>query len=395
MSIGVGGNYILRMKFGSSDVPLSPTAFKDFSIIQDYNRLLPYFQLQVADPSGTFTHVLPVDKEMTRVSVEIGTIGATTVVNNFSFVVYRRFPEMVNMAATNYEVQGLLNVPNLFYPTWCRAAYGTVYNTLASIATQELVTDLVDISPRLNIVKNILQPKWSNAELFRYLKRMLGDDGGYAYLPYFYVQDSNVVFAFKSLEDMTLQDPSYKFIINDTPYQDYLPVMDYFIFDNYQALGVKGIVRQDYGYFDWDKGQYVEAVDDYSEYLSLSDYIAWDFQDHQDSDPIYDTGRTNEFTQTFKGRIRGEYYNRLNSMTKMWLHTWGLPNCVPGQVVKVLFAQGLSAGNLATYQYSGYWLVERVVQSFGATFTTKLLLTRAGVDTDQSNSLIAAFRRKV
>jgi len=394
MSIGIAGNYVLRMKFGTQDIPIVPSAFEDFSIIQDYNRLLPYFQLQLADTTGGLTHLIPFDKEMTRVSVQVGTLDGSNVTNTFSFQAFRRFPEAINMAATHYDIQGLLNVPNLFTPTFCRAVNGSVYDFLYDIATKEMLADRTDISESLKVNKLILQPKWSNIELFRYLNRMLGDDGGYSFTPYFYVKNGEMTFAFKSLEDMCVSDPSYKFIIADKPFNDYLPVADYAIYDNYQALGLKGVVKQDYGFFDYEAGTWLEGADSYQDYLSLSDYFQWDWQDHLDSDPIYDTGRTNDFTQNFGGRVRGEYYKRLNNMVKMWIHTWGLPNCVPGQVVKVLFAQGLQVGNLSSYQYSGYWLVERVVHSFGDTFTTKLLLTRAGVDTDQFTSMITPVRRK-
>jgi len=396
MTVGIAGDYVLRMKLGNNDLPLAFSAMHDFSIIQDFNRLLPYYQFQAADASGLLTHIAPFDKNVTKLSCEIGTSDVSNIRNAFTFKTYRRFPEMINAAATNFDSQGLLDIPNLFNPSRCRAMQGTIYDALASIAVNELLIDKLDISNQLQVDRTLIQPNWSNAELFKYLKRTLGDNGGYSYYPYIYVKDSQYVFAMKSLEDMCSQDPVYKFIVNDEPYQDYLPVLDYAIFDNYNVLGIKGIKTQQFGYFDWHNSQWVESIDSYQDFLSLSDYISYDYEDQADSEPIYDTGRTNDFTRTFLGRERGEYYRRINSLVKMWIQTpAGLPNLVPGEVVKVLFADGLSSGDLATYQYSGYWLVERVCHSFGKTFFTKMLLTRAGIDTDQYTSAMRPLRRKL
>jgi len=394
MTIGIAGNYTLRMKFGENNIPLVPSGINEITIIQDINRFLPSLYINMADPSGILTHIQPFDKEMSRISMEIGSLDADAVTNTFSFLIFRRYPDAVNMTGMIYEINALLNVPNLFNPSHTRASKGLVSTILSSIALDELIADEVDISPSLQVEKTIIQAQWSNSDLFRYLKKMLGDELGYAYKPFMYVYDNKFIFSFRSLEDMSQSDPTYKFIINDEPFQDYRPVSDYRIYDNYNVLGIKGVKQQNYGYFDYEAGQWVAAQDDYRDFFSLSDYIATDIQDPGQGQPIFDTGRTNEFSWNFLGRVRSEFYTRINDLTKMWITTWGLPNAVPGEVVKVLFAQGILTGNLATYQYSGYWMVERVVHTFGNSFMTKLLLTRAGIDTDQKTSLTPAIRGK-
>jgi len=394
MTIGIAGNYTLRMKFGESDIPLVPSGINEITIIQDMNRFLPSLYINMADPSGILTHIKPFDKEMSRINIEIGSLDASAVTNTFSFWTYRRFPDAISTTGMMYEMNALLNVPNLFNPTFTRGTKGMLGDILASIAYDEMAVDGVNFSPALAVEKTVLQPQWSNSDLFKYLKKTLGDELGYAYKPFIYVTDSNFIFSFRSLEDMSQSDPTYKFIINDEPYKDYRAVSDYRIYDNYNVLGTKGVREQNYGYFDYEVGQWVAAQDNYRDFFSLSDYIASDIQDPGEGQAIFDTGRTNEFSWNFLGRVRSEFYTRINDLTKLWITTWGIPNIVPGEVCKVLFAQGLMNGNLATYQYSGYWMIERVVHTFGDTFITKLLLTRAGIDTDQYTSLTPAIRRK-
>jgi len=392
MSLGIAGNYVLRLSFGQTTIPLVISGLDEITVIQDMERFLPSLSIRMADPSGVFTHVQPFDKEMSRVSLEFGSATGDLVTNTFPFIIYRRFPEAVNLTSSMYEAGGLLNIPNLFNPTPSRATRGLVSDIIASIAMDELLVDGVDISPALQVDKVVLQPSWSNADLFRYLKKTLGDELGYAYKPFIYVKDSKITFNFRSLEDMTQSNPLYNFIVNDEPFNDYIPVMDYKIIDNYNVLGVEGIKIQEYGYFDYENSQFVIKQDTYQDFFSLSDYLMVDVDDSGNSQTIFDTGRANDFSPNFVGRVRSEYYTRLNNLTKIWITTWGLPNIIPGNVVKLLFAQGVVAGSLATYQYSGYWMVQRVVHTFGKTYLTKLLLTRAGVDTDQSTSLVKAIR---
>ena len=77
-------------------------------------------------------------------------------------------------------------------------------------------------------------------------------------------------------------------------------------------------------------------------------------------------------------------------LVKMWITTQGIPNIVPGQVIQTFLSFDQEGGQLASYQFSGLWLVERVVHNFGDHFLTKLLLTRSGIDTDVDNTLLAA-----
>ena len=65
------------------------------------------------------------------------------------------------------------------------------------------------------------------------------------------------------------------------------------------------------------------------------------------------------------------------------------------QTIEIFFPQGAAVGELYSYQYQGYWLVEKVVHNMGDMFYTKLLLSRHGVDSSKPTSLIPAtlFKR--
>jgi hypothetical protein len=182
--------------------------------------------------------------------------------------------------------------------------------------------------------------------------------------------------------------------LNDTAYEDQRPIFEYYIFDNYKLYGIFGAREQKYSYFDYATSQYISNTERAQNYTSLSDFFLIDKNDTTDSNEINDTGRSNDFTSDFKGKIKNDYGNRLVSLAKMWITTQGLPNAVPGQIVQLFFPHGVAGDNLYSYQYSGYWLVERVVHNLGDTFLTKLLLTRHGLDTDKSTSLIPATLKK-
>jgi hypothetical protein len=58
-------------------------------------------------------------------------------------------------------------------------------------------------------------------------------------------------------------------------------------------------------------------------------------------------------------------------------------------MVHIFFPQ--SALNIYDYQYTGNWLVERVVHNIGGSiFLTKLLLCRGGIDTAKTTTLLRA-----
>ena len=127
-----------------------------------------------------------------------------------------------------------------------------------------------------------------------------------------------------------ITDPiTYKFVLDDKPYQDQNPILQYFIFDNYKLYGVFGAKQQDYTYFNYTTGMMVDTYDSYQNYTSLSDYFLIDKSDTTDSNAIHETGRSNDFSSDFLGTVKSNYGNRLVNLAKMWITTMGLPNIAP------------------------------------------------------------------
>lgn len=390
------GSYHLLVKFGEVVVPLSTSMLRELTIIQDLNKLLPEFRFRFDDASGLATHIAPFDKNMNRVSIECAKDYDTDDKNIFEFKVYVREPKGGQSTPTaEYDISGLLDVDGLFVPSYSRAHTGTIKSSLETLATGELGVDETDVGVPLAYEKTLLQPTWNNAQFLNYLENYLrGDNGEYGYKCFIKTYKNKKIFVFKSLSQMIQDQVSYKFILNDTPYEDQLPIYEYYIFDNYNLFGAFGMRTQSFSYFDYATSTYTTETENLDDYLSLSDFFMIDKNDTTGNNEISDNGRSNDLTTNFLGRAKAEYGNRLISLAKMWITTESLPNAVPGQTVQVFFPHGATGDDLYSYQYSGYWLVERVVHNFGDAFVTKLLLTRHGLDTDKDTTLIPASKKK-
>jgi len=390
------GNYYLLMKFGDTVVPLSTSILRELTIIQDMNKLLPEFRLRLDDNTGAITHVAPFDRNMSSVYIEMALDAATEDRNAFDFLVYIREPGAIQSTpSAQYDVTGMLDVTGLFSPDRSRGLSGTIKSSLESVAMSEIGVDSTEVSSSLNYEKTLLQPTWTNAQLFNQLKEyLIGQSGEYGYKCFIKNYKYNKIFTFQSIVEMMAEEVSYKFILNDTPFKDQLPIFEYYIFDNYKLYGIFGARAQDASYFDYTNSQYVRYTESVQDYYSLTDFYMIDKSDSTDNNEINDTGRSNDFTADFRGKVKGKYGNKLASLVQMWITTQGLPNAVPGQTVQIFFPHGANSDALYSYQYSGFWLVERVVHNLGDAFITKLLLTRHGLDTDKSTSLLPATKRK-
>jgi len=401
MAIGILGSHKINLKFGETVIPFDYEGVDEFVIIQDINMFLPMISIKLKDTMGVFTHMAPFDKGMTRISVGI-TSGAGSSNNDdsepdniFDFIVYKENSESEFSSSNTYGIKGLLDVNGLLAPERCRSWNSSVKSILEGIANNELNVDETKISYSLSDRKKIVQPYWTNAQLIKYLMNNMtgaGDEGGY--FSFLCNVNCKTRFVFNTWHEMCLSDTKYKFIVNDEPYQDCYPIYDYTIINNYKILGFAGSKSQSCLYFDYDNDEVVDYDESINDFMSLSDFHMIDNEDEDVKNYMSDTGRSNEFTSDFKGKVKTSYYKRLGNTVKMWALTWGLPNLAPGDIVVVLFAQGMGSGNIYGFQYSGYWMVERVVHTFSNAFRTRMLLTRNGVDTDIDTSLLAASKRK-
>lgn len=389
------GNYHLIVKFGENIVPLTTSVLRELTITQDMNKFLPEFRLRIDDAAGAVTHVAPFDRNMSSVYIELALNSDTDDKNAFNFLVYAREPgSSQSTPATTYDVIGLLDVAGLFSPDRSRGLAGRIKTSLGTIAS-EIGVDSTEISTVLDYDKTLVQPTWTNAQFLNYLKEnLIGQSGEYGFKCFIKNSQFKKIFTFRSLPEMIGDDISYKFILNDTPYQDQRPIFEYYIFDNYKLYGIFGTREQDASYFDYANSRYVRYTESVQNYLSLSDFYMIDKSDSTDNNELNDTGRSTDFTADFKGKVKSEYGTRLISLVQMWITTQGIPNAVPGQTVQIFFPHGAESDSLYSYQYSGYWLIERVVHNLGDAFLTKLLLTRHGLDTDKATSLLTATKKK-
>jgi len=389
-------DFHLEVKIGTDRLPLSYQHIEEFYIVQDLNKFLPSFKLRIRDAEGFLSHLVPFDKKANTLTVVLGSGPITEGTVEYKFKVYRRFPTSDDI----YDVEGLLDVEGLFSPLRTRGFSGTIQDNLSSIAIDELGLDETDISASLNYSKNIVQPSWSNAELLRYLENNLQglqEDAGY--FCYICCKKRKKILVFKSVKDFYSQAVKYNFINAFDPHQDgdsgevRYPIFEYKVFDNYKVVGA--LRKQTYSYFDYDNSEYkIDSIQvkgnavSQDDYYSLTKYFLIDKDDSEDSGVGIVAGRGNDFSSNFKGRIKGNYYKRLNSLSKIWITSLGLENIYPGDIVRVQFLS--SPSMMMSYQYHGFWMVERVIHMIGHQFATRLLLTRSGMNTMEATSLLEA-----
>lgn len=386
------GNYVLNISMGGNIIPISPQMLQELTITLDIDRLAPTFNLTMSDATGLLGEVIPFDKESTQFNIQLSRYQLLDNLNEFNFLVKRRR----SLADKSFSIEGVLDVPNLFTPRKTRTLAGNVKTNLETIAADELAVSS-EISGSLNYVKNILQPTWTNAFLLRYLRERLEGVGD---IGCFYVFIKNVegfrTLVFKSIEELFLSDVGpHKFFVGNKPYEDYIPVSDFRIFDNSPMLtSLLGSTEQ-YNYFNYETGVYSSDSINLSDCPSLSDFYLIDKDNDTDVNAIRSLGCSNSFTSNFKGDVRNPYFKSVTGFINMWIFTWGVENISPGDIVEVLFADAFAQGNLSIYQHSGFWMVKRVVHVVTKTFMSSILLTRCGIDTDMQTTLTPSRQVRV
>jgi len=373
----VVGNFYLRINFGDQIVPIQPGMIREVSITQD---------IAIQDTGNYLTNIIPYDKSLNTVNIEIGKTIFSNDLNLFNFRVLRRTPTADGI----YEISGILDVSKLFSYSISRGFSGTIKETLTEIA-EEIGISNVNIGDSLSYKKNLVQPQWTNAKLLRYLQsNVIGKNGEAGYYCFITNKKGVQLFVFRSIDEIFTDSIQYKFLVGQGAYEDYYPIVDYKIHDNSSLLSEFGSKNQIYSYFDYDTGTYVEKTIDVTECPSLTELILIDKDDDTKNSPYIKFGSSNDFTSDFDGKVRNSYYDRITNLVNMWFTTWGLENLVPGDIIKIVFAESLRRGDVYVYQHEGYWLVKRVVHMFTTSFVSNVLVTRTGVDTSIDNSLIGS-----
>jgi len=383
---------LLIIKFGDTQIQADDTNLKELTIIQDLNKFLPEFKLKLSDSGGLLTHLVPSDRKNGKVYIELAQDPTDQKTKNaWTFTTYTRTPEgdQSNPSAV-FSIDGLLDVDGLFTSDESRGFSGTIYSAIEEVASELTNIFYKEISPSLVYTKNLIQPTWTNAQFLNYLKEnLIGSNGEYGFKCFIKTLNQRNIFTFNSISEMILNAPIYKFILSPYKYQDRYPIFNYYVYDNYKLYGTFASKKQAYSYFDYENSEFIEGEESVTDYEISADYYLIDKADNDDSNSINVTGRSNDFTEDFLGKVKGSYGNRIHGLVKMWVTTEGLASVVPGQMIHIFFPQ--SAINIYDYQYSGNWLVERVVHNVGGSiFYTKLLLIRGGIDTAKQTTLLRA-----
>lgn len=386
------GNYTLDVLIGDNVVPVSPQMISEITVVLDIDRFVPMFSFTIKDATGLLGEIIPFDNESNRVTLRFSRQHFSDTLNEFKFLVKRRRP----LGDKTYSVEGVLDVPNLFTPAKIRTLAGNVKTNLESLAADELGISS-EIGGSLNFDKNILQPSWTNAFLLRYMRERLEGKGD---VGCFYCFIKNVegfrTMVFKSIDELFLGDVGpNKFIIGAKPFEDFLPVSEYRIFDN-SALYASLLGKvENYNYFDYATGVYSSSSVNLTDCPSLSDYYLIDKDNDTAVESIRSLGCSNSFTSNFKGEVRNSYYKNVTGFIHMWISTWGVESLSPGDIVQVHFSEAFAQGDISVYQHTGYWMVKRVVHILSSSFMSNILLTRCGVDTDMPTTLTKSLQARL
>ena len=390
MNFGVAGNYFFNMTIGGVSLPFDPQMFQEITITQDIDRFVPVFRIAMQDAGGNLSNLLPYDQSASTVTIEIGSTPASNQLNRFPFRILRRISQIQGV----FEMVGMLDVPMLYNSSISKSWSQSIKTTLESEAAEMGISN-TDVSPALDYVKTLIRPRWNNAKWFGYLQnRLVGKGGEFGWRCFIKNVCGQATFTFRSLGEMYADPVKYNFLVGETAFQDYLPLFDVQVFDNSGILNSFGPKIQKYQYFDYAAGVFKDDEGtEINDQPGLTEFHLVDRSEVAEGNSIL-LGRTNEFNPDFTGPAQSAYANRLLDGVQMWAVSAGLENLVPGDIVRVLFAEAIARGNMFVYQHSGFWLVRRVVHIFDTSFVTRLLLVRTGVDTALPTTLTAVTDRK-
>ena len=395
---GVANNYFLNVLFGDTPITLDPSQIREFTVVQDLNKFLPELRIRIADASGAYTHLIPFDQGMSKITITAGPDVTNPVGQTWVFDVYRRTPTSEAILTGEYDIVGLLAIPDLFSPLKSRSFNQNIDETIKEVCL-DLDIEKYNISPSLAFTKTLLQANWSNAQFLQHIaENVASDDGDSNFRCWVSVQQSTQnTINFRSYSDLLNDGIKWQFAFGDSLYQDVFPIYNYEIVDNYKYLQSLGTNQQSYVYFDYETSKWVNETLNIADVESLTPYFMIDSNDSLTDHQYTELGMSNSLTEDFHGKVNSVYETRVNSLTKIWVTTSGnytdangntFFDIRPGDLLQLEVPSDPSQA--FNYQYSGYWLIERIILSFGSTLQMKMLLTRGGVTTSTQTTLLKA-----
>jgi hypothetical protein len=392
--LGLSGNYFLQLQFGSQTIVVNQSTIRELTIIQDLNEFLPSLRMRLDDSSGILTHLIPFDRNMSNITLQLGNgqNAGNITTQTYNFDIYRRTPVSEGILSGEYDVVGLMSTSNLtlsglFNKLYSRSFNQNISDTLDNIAS-ELGVTATNFSSSLDYSKSLIQPLWTDAQFLQYLcEHLKTTDGHSNFRCWFSMEDNTqLTMNFMSYDELLNDSVNYKFAWGDDQYQDIYPVQTYDIIDNYKYLQILGTQQQSWIYFNYNTGNWVTTVLPLNKIPSLAPYYLVDQNDPVTDQMFLDTGRGDGFTNDFSGTVYSLYETRIYNLTKIWLLGFANFSIRPGDIVQLEAPS--DPNNTFQYQYSGYWIVERIVLSFGDTAHMRLLLSRNGITTSSSTTLI-------
>jgi len=394
---GLPGEYSLRVKFANDDdLVLDPRGIRELSITHDLNRTLPSFRLKTEDGTGILSHFTSVDVTRT-ITIEIGSkSGELDPFVSYTFDDYRKFPNSNDI----YDIEGLLSVPNVFSPSFCRS-FSSPKAAIEQVGA-DMGMDEVVVSSSLDYDRNIVQPDWSNATFLNYLSSTVvgaSQEAGYYY--FIRKEDQKLKLFFKHLGELVHSPVKYNFVVGSafetkTKKGDtvqYYPVWNYRVEENHLTVGIKGLTKRGYTYFDYDTGTFKYNEVNLDSFPSCAEAFLISKDDDAGRFLDVDTGQTSAYTSDFVGQVKGTHYKRTNKLVRMWITSFGLGDLHSGDTILLKWTIGVLPNSEMEYQYQGYWMVEKVIHRFGMTWISEILLCRNGVDVGDLNTSLEVASR--
>jgi len=385
------GVWNIRLKIGGTDFYVDSTNMISLTVYEYLDRLLPTFCLELQDPGEVMIKTLPLDSMMSKVSLTFSNpIFEAVGDRNMEFKVYRRFPMSVPAAMSAIRFTGVLDVKDCLSP--CHQT-GWVNKTLATII-REITSDMgCEMHPGTDLGNkpmSVVQPNWNNAMFLRYLASKwavsaTGKVGFYCYISA--DRKGTPRLYFRTLTELFSQRPKFRFMTTKEYTPGLFPIYNFESYDNFNVLNALGTRTYTYRYFDYEAGKMETkqlSIQDGRGISSLAEYYSVD-QDIEDMDnEVYFVVDKTVDADKMDNIHRGRLFDRINSLNKTWISTTGVQSIRCGDIVTIMPEE---RPPYFAVQYSGHWLVERVIHHFSNSYTTKLLLTRSGVDAMSGSAL--------
>lgn len=394
---GLDGLYELRIFFNDIPTVLDISSIQELTISSSLISFLPSIRFTIKSEGGFITHNLPVAKARTiTIEFNVPTIDSqgvkTIVFNRYTFDIYRRMPVQDSV----FDCEGLLSLPNAFYPRKCRGWFDTIPNVVTNVAKdmgfgRAINIKDMNISSRFGASpkkKNIVQPYINNVGLLNWLCQNSKDQSGGGLFFTFVDNYSGVpTFNFKSITELTYVNAKFNFMLgNGSPELSRIPVWEYKIEDNYKLIGMYGFSSKDYVYFDYNTSKLTSKAVNLKNFDSMTNSFFFTESDTKTSYNDVIVGRNNEYTEDYTEKATHDLYSNAINLSRLMISTIGLVNIHPGDTVDLIFGNANLQDNL-NRQYNGKWMVEKIEHIFGKIYSNRLTLTRSGVQ-DYGNGLV-------